>query len=192
MRNRIARSGWLLAALAVLAAVTALFQALAAETSARVPVETLELDNGMKLLLVRRPELASVMLGWVAHVGSSNERPGMTGITHLFEHMMFKGTHTIGTKDIERDLQIIAEQERIQERIRAIYDEQRLRWRRGEISDPFDPANRTAELGTSFCTGSRIGSVKSTAISSSMLFPINFNPSAIATLSAATVTGSIG
>ena len=146
MRNRIARSGWFLAALAVLAAVTALFQALAAETSARVPVETLELDNGMKLLLVRRPELASVMLGWVAHVGSSNERPGMTGITHLFEHMMFKGTHTIGTKDIERDLQIIAEQERIQERIRAIYDEQRLRWRRGEISDPFDPANRTAEL----------------------------------------------
>ena len=37
----------------------------------------------------RRPAVAA---GWVAHVGSANERPGITGIAHLFEHMMFKGT----------------------------------------------------------------------------------------------------
>jgi len=53
---------------------------------------------------------------WVAHVGSSNERPGITGIAHLFEHMMFKGTPTIGTKDYRRTWKIIAEQERVRER----------------------------------------------------------------------------
>jgi predicted Zn-dependent peptidase len=118
---------------------------LPAQGEAEVPVEEFTLDNGMKFLLVQRPELTTVSAGWVARVGSANERPGMTGISHLFEHMMFKGTRHIGTKDIERDLQIIQEQEEIQTRIREIYAEQRARYRRGEIDDPFAPENRTPE-----------------------------------------------
>src|SRR5207247_1423588 len=115
-------------------------------TKARVRVETFKLDNGMTFLLVRRPEKSTVTAGWVAHVGSSNEHPGMTGISHLFEHMMFKGSHIIGTKNINRDLEIIADQEKIQEQIREIYNKQRERFRRGEIGDPFDPAARPPEL----------------------------------------------
>lgn len=113
---------------------------------AQVPVEEFALDNGMRFLVVRRPEQATVMAGWVAHVGSSNERPGITGVAHFFEHMMFKGSRTIGTRDIARDLEIIAEQERLQDRIRAQYARQRERWRKGEIDDVFDPAARTPEL----------------------------------------------
>lgn len=116
------------------------------ETKAKVPVESFTLDNGMKFLMVRRPEKSTVTAGWVAHVGSSNERPGMTGISHLFEHMMFKGTHVLGTTNITRDLEIIGEQETLQEQIRALYAQQRQRWRRGEIPDPFDPASRPPEL----------------------------------------------
>ncbi len=112
---------------------------------AEVPVEEFRLDNGMRFLLVRQPEKNTVAAGWVAHVGSANERPGITGLSHLFEHMMFKGSHTIGTTDIARDLQVLDEQERIQEQLRGIYREQRERWRRGEIADPFDPKYRTAE-----------------------------------------------
>src|SRR5512135_1734998 len=78
----------------------------------RVPVVEKELANGMRLLLVERHDDPSVAGGWVAHVGSSNERPGITGIAHLFEHMMFKGTPTIGTTNYQRDLEIIAAQER--------------------------------------------------------------------------------
>jgi predicted Zn-dependent peptidase len=120
---------------------------LAAEAARRaeVPVEEFRLDNGMRFLLVRQPEKNTVAAGWVAHVGSANERPGITGLSHLFEHMLFKGSHTIGTTDIERDLQILDEQEKIQEQLRRIYREQRERWRRGEIADPFDPQARTAE-----------------------------------------------
>ncbi len=117
-----------------------------APTAAAVPVEEFELDNGMRFLLVNRPELTTVAAAWVAHVGSADERPGITGLAHFFEHMMFKGTHTIGTKDIERDLEIIAEQEAVQERIRAELREQRRRWRLGEIEDPYDPDHRTDTL----------------------------------------------
>jgi predicted Zn-dependent peptidase len=116
------------------------------QIKAEVPVEELTLGNGMKFLLVRRPEQATVMSGWVAHVGSANERPGITGVAHFFEHMMFKGSRAIGTTNLERDLEIVAEQEKLQDRIREQYRIQRERFRKGEIDDPFDAATRTPEL----------------------------------------------
>src|SRR4026207_507829 len=69
-----------------------------------VQVQEFVLDNGLKLLMVPRKGDPNVAAGWIAKVGSVNERPGITGLSHLFEHMMFKGTHVIGTKDIEADL----------------------------------------------------------------------------------------
>jgi predicted Zn-dependent peptidase len=129
---------------AMLVAVASVTGALA--VTAKVPVKEFALDNGMKFLLVERPEATTVSAGWVAKVGSANEKPGITGISHLFEHMMFKGTRAIGTTDIERDLEVIEEQESIQERIRALYRVQQERWRRGDIDDPFAPENRPQEL----------------------------------------------
>src|SRR5437867_11582915 len=85
----------------------------------KVPVVEKHLDNGMTLLLVERHDEPTVAGGWVAHVGSSNEKPGMTGIAHLFEHMMFKGTPTIGTKNYQKDLEIIAAQEKVRDEMRA-------------------------------------------------------------------------
>ena len=117
-----------------------------AKTTAKVPVETFELDNGMSFLAVQRPESTTVSAGWVAHVGSSNERPGITGISHFFEHMMFKGSRKIGTTDIARDLEIIAEQESLQERIRTILKNQRRAYRLGTIDDPFSDESRPSEL----------------------------------------------
>lgn len=109
----------------------------------RVPVQEHTLANGMKVLLVERHDEPSVAGGWVAHVGSANERPGITGIAHLFEHMMFKGTPTIGTRDARRDLEIIAEQERIREEMRREESKMRAAWRRGEIDDLLKPENNT-------------------------------------------------
>src|SRR5688572_22088708 len=98
----------------------------------RVPVLETNLSNGMRVLLLPRKDEPMISGGWVAHVGSSNERPGITGIAHLFEHMMFKGTPTIGTKDFKRDLEIIAEQERVRELMRAEEKQMREMYRRGE------------------------------------------------------------
>ena len=101
----------------------------------KVPVIERSLSNGMRLLMVERPDEPTVAGGWVARVGASNERPGITGIAHLFEHMMFKGTPTIGTKDYKKDLEIMAEQERIRDLMRAEEAKMRAMWRRGEIED---------------------------------------------------------
>lgn len=98
----------------------------------------------MKLLLVERHDEPTISGGWVAHVGSSNERPGITGIAHLFEHMMFKGTPTLGTKDYQKDLQIIAEQEKVRDEMRQEDDKVRAAFRRGEIADPMKPESKTA------------------------------------------------
>ena len=68
----------------------------------KVPVIEKTLSNGMKLLLVERHDDPSVAGGWVAHVGSSNERPGITGIAHLFEHMMFQGSDNVKKGDHAR------------------------------------------------------------------------------------------
>ncbi len=102
------------------------------------------LPNGMKLLLVQRPDEPTVSAGWVAKVGSVNERVGITGISHLFEHMMFKGTTTIGSKDPKRDLEIIAEQEKLRDEMRAEESKMRAAFRRGDVDDITKPESRTA------------------------------------------------
>ena len=111
-----------------------------------VQVREHTLKNGMRLLLLPRHDEPTIAGGWVAHVGSANERPGITGISHLFEHMMFKGTPAIGTKDAAKDLKLIAEQERLRGLIRA--EEARLRQalRRGDIDDITQPEARSGKL----------------------------------------------
>jgi len=110
----------------------------------KVPVIEKTLPNGMKLLMVERHDDPAIAGGWVAHVGSSNERPGITGIAHLFEHMMFKGTPTIGTTNYPRDLEIIAEQEKLRDEMRVEEAKMRAEYRAGLIDDVMKPENKTA------------------------------------------------
>jgi predicted Zn-dependent peptidase len=109
----------------------------------QINVQEFTLPNGMRWLLFERHDSPTVVGGWVAHVGSVNEREGITGISHLFEHMMFKGTRTIGTKDIAADLRIIDEQEKIRAEMREEMKTMRERQRRGEIDDLTKPENQT-------------------------------------------------
>jgi predicted Zn-dependent peptidase len=123
--------------------------ALASPAAAQhVEVDSLVLDNGMEFLLMPRSERPnSIAAGWLAKVGSVNERPGITGITHFFEHMMFKGTSTIGTRDPERDAEYMRRQKAVKERLNElIWNVQYERFRRGEIDDPWDAANDTEEM----------------------------------------------
>ncbi len=110
----------------------------------KVPIEEHVLGNGMKLLLIPQHTAPIVSGAWVAHVGSVNEHPGITGISHLFEHMMFKGSHVIGTRDYAKDVQLIDEQERVQDEIRLEMSKMREAQRRGEIEDISKPEARTA------------------------------------------------
>ena len=60
------------------------------------PVQELTLANGLKVIL--KEDHAAPVVTWVVYykVGSRNEITGTTGSTHLLEHMLFKGTKTLG------------------------------------------------------------------------------------------------
>lgn len=81
-------------------------------------VTTISLDNGLTLVVVERPEAPVVSFHTHADVGSVNEPAGRTGLAHMFEHMAFKGTTTIGTKDIEAEMQALRRQEAIYLKLR--------------------------------------------------------------------------
>ena len=88
-------------------ALLALFLCAGAARAQNVPVQEVVLDNGLRLLLVPRQGDPNISAGWITRTGSVNERPGITGLSHLFEHMIFKGTRTIGTKNIEENLKLL-------------------------------------------------------------------------------------
>lgn len=113
-------------------------------------VEPIEytLDNGMHFLLMPRDEQPNIITaGWISPVGSVNERPGITGVSHLLEHLLFKGTDNLGTSDAVADKQFRDELTVIREQMRAYtLDVQYKRMYAGEIANPWDPTNDTDEL----------------------------------------------
>ena len=114
---------------------------------AKVPVQVVTLDNGMKLLMVERHESPTVSAGWVTHVGSANERPGITGIAHLFEHMMFKGTNTIGTKNWAKEKAVMDRLDAVRGQMEEEYTQLRAAKRRGDITgNIYAPENATPRL----------------------------------------------
>jgi len=138
---------WRRTTIALLAVAAVLCGLPAVAQDAEVPVKEVFLDNGMKLLMVERHESPTVSGGWVAHVGPVNESYGSTGIAHLFEHMMFKGSRTIGTSDYEKEAEIIAQLDAIRLEMDAEYEVMRDLKRRGEISGSiFLPENQTERL----------------------------------------------
>jgi zinc protease len=69
------------------------------------PLETFTLDNGLQVILQPDHTVPSICLGIVFHTGGKNERPGITGISHIFEHMMFNGSAKYPPKEFDRILE---------------------------------------------------------------------------------------
>jgi len=104
-----------------------------------------ELENGMKFLLIPRPGDPNISAGWITKVGSVDESAGITGVAHLFEHMMFKGTETIGTTDAEADRRVIEHLDSLKAQIRRHEQELVRQQRLGLIDDWKNPEHRTTE-----------------------------------------------
>ncbi len=68
-----------------------------------------KLANGLTVLMVERHQTPVVSLNMTFRVGGVNEQVGQTGLAHLYEHMAFKGTRTVGTKDYEKERPILEE-----------------------------------------------------------------------------------
>lgn len=65
-------------------------------------VKTHQLTNGMKILLLEEHTIPNIALYFVHRVGSRNERPGITGLSHFFEHMRFNGAKKYGPGMFDR------------------------------------------------------------------------------------------
>jgi predicted Zn-dependent peptidase len=72
------------------------------------------LQNGMQFLVVERHTVPQVACRVAIRAGSALEETGKTGIAHMLEHMMFKGTKNFGTLDWKRD-------QELQQEIEAAY-----------------------------------------------------------------------
>jgi predicted Zn-dependent peptidase len=57
------------------------------------------LDNGLTVILLERRDAPVFSYATMVNTGSAQEVPGITGLAHMFEHMAFKGSDQIGTKD---------------------------------------------------------------------------------------------
>lgn len=104
----------------------------------KLDVKEYQLENGMLFLVVERPATPQVACRLTIRAGSALEPAGKTGIAHMLEHMMFKGTKNFGTLDV-------AEDQKLQEQIEAAYqtilreqqkrdpDQERIKAKRAEM-----------------------------------------------------------
>ncbi len=68
-------------------------------------VQTTTLANGMKVIIQEDHNIPNVALYFFYKIGSRNERPGITGISHFFEHMMFNGAKKYGPKQFDNEME---------------------------------------------------------------------------------------
>ena len=83
-------------------------------------VTEFELENGMKFIVIERHEAPVAFCAIGFKVGAIYERPGITGISHLLEHMLFKGTETIGTKDYDAERKFLDREDELAEASREL------------------------------------------------------------------------
>jgi predicted Zn-dependent peptidase len=71
----------------------------------RFNVVSYRLDNGLRVLALEDHSVPSISYYTLFRAGSRDERPGRTGIAHLFEHMMFNGARKYGPGEFDRALE---------------------------------------------------------------------------------------
>ena len=99
-----------------------------------LPVRIQTLENGLRVAVLPRKASPTVAFAVYTGVGGVDETPGETGIAHLLEHLLFKGTTTIGTRSLR-------DERRLFQRIDAVFDS--IVQERGQRGGP-DPTRLTA------------------------------------------------
>lgn len=79
----------------------------------KAQVQERTLNNGMKFIVMEQREAPVASFHVYADVGSAQESYGITGISHILEHMAFKGTTTVGTRDFAAEAKVLNEMDRV-------------------------------------------------------------------------------
>jgi len=96
IRKRLVVTAGLVCALGLAAVASAQNEA------TQFPVATRTLKNGMKVLVQSDHSIPNVALYIFYRIGSRNEHPGTTGLSHFFEHMMFNGAKKYGPGEFDK------------------------------------------------------------------------------------------
>jgi len=105
-------------------------------------VQRATLENGLRVLLVERHTSPTVSL-YIRHlVGAAEDGEGKTGAAHLLEHMLFKGTSTIGTKNFKEEQRVL---KKIRETGTAL-DRERMKGARADEAEVKRLAKELKEL----------------------------------------------
>src|SRR3989442_10406182 len=94
----------------------------------QLPVVKHVLPNGMTFLFLRRPGAPTVSFVTHFRAGGVDEWTGISGTAHLFEHMLFKGTHSIGTKTYAAEVALFP-------RVDAVADSFTAEYRKSALTD---------------------------------------------------------
>ena len=65
-------------------------------------IRSVTLDNGLEIIVWPDHDIPNVALYYFVRAGGRNERPGITGLSHFFEHMMFNGTEDLEPGEFDR------------------------------------------------------------------------------------------
>ena len=77
------------------------------------------LENGMKFIVLERHKAPVVSFLTYADVGGVDEPDGKTGVAHFLEHLAFKGTTKIGTKNFEQEQKILDQLDELASQIKS-------------------------------------------------------------------------
>ncbi len=125
-------------------------------------VKMVTLPNGLRVIAYKRGT-APVFAGTVTvRVGGTDEAEGSTGISHMFEHMAFKGTQTLGTKNYRKEKVLLDELEiyegkrsqgvalskKEEERLAVVQDELAKLWVTAEFAKQYDERGGTGMNAT--------------------------------------------
>lgn len=111
-----------------------------------------ELKNGLKVIILPRHTAPVASFVIYADVGGVNEQQNMTGLAHIFEHMAFKGTETIGTKNYEKEKEALKKEDEAflalrAERLKRNPDMEKLKLLEEKFKEAQEEAQRYSETG---------------------------------------------
>jgi hypothetical protein len=151
-RRRPLRGALAVLAFAVPAQAPLLGQGAPGTPGERLPVRELTLENGMRFLILERDGAPTVSFVVEFAVGGVHERLGTTGIAHLLEHLLFKGTSSIGTRDVGSERVLFARMDAIHDTLltaRSVGDSARAEALAARIEELEDSARAYVEPNSS-------------------------------------------
>lgn len=108
------------------------------------------LDNGLHFIVLERHDAPVVSFQTYADVGSVDDPKGRTGLAHMFEHMAFKGTPVVGTRDYEKERKALDRVDQATSALEAerrkghLADAESLKTLRGEVEKAVQEASQLA------------------------------------------------